>query len=65
MAALVQLYIIIMFCLGCGDDLRGKESERRNIQGSQDVILLWKTFINRACSSSHILLEVYQKHHDP
>ena len=50
MAALVQLYY--------RNDLRGKESDRRNIQGSQDVILHWKTFINRvAVDSSAINLE--------
>ena len=45
-----------MFCLGCGDDLRGKESDRRNIHGSQDVILLWKMFINCVAVDSTICL---------
>ena len=36
-----------MFCLGCGDDLSGKESDRRNLKSSQDVLLLWKAFVDR------------------
>ena len=36
-----------MFCLGCGDDLSGKESDRRNFKSSQDVFLLWKAFVDR------------------
>ena len=41
-----------MFCLGCGVDLTGKESDRRNLRGSEDIILLWKAFIEHVAVNS-------------
>ena len=35
-----------MYCLGCGIDLTSNVCDRRNLCDSNDVILLWKTFMN-------------------